>query len=550
MSGPDTVLTGGPVLGVDGRPRYGQAVLVSAGTITAVVPDTDVATVRGSAEVIDLHGRLLLPGFVDAHAHPVWGGLEQLACDLSGCERTLRAYQAAIAGVAARHPEWPWISGGGWSFEAFPGGHPTAAMIDAVVRERPVVLLNSDHHGVWVNSRALRESGIDASTPDPVDGWIERDGDGAPTGMLHEGAADLVTSLLPEPSPEVLDAALVQARRSLLPLGVTSWSEAILGDYTGHPDPTPAYLRHPFDLALSGALWWDRAAGLEQVEALAARRADVEAAGFPTPLVKIMIDGIVENHTATMVEPYLHPSGACTDQHGIGLVDREVVLAAVPALEAAGFGVHMHAIGDRAVRDALDAVAAAARQRLASGRSTPAVPHQVAHLQVVRPEDVPRFGQLGVVANCQPLWAALEPQMTRFTLPVLGEPRASWQYPFASIARARGALAFGSDWPVSSADPWRALHTAVTRTQYGEPDQPPFLPHEALTVSAALHAATQGSATAAGLPRVGAVLPGRRADLVVASADPFGLPREQLGAVCSDLVLVAGAVVAAEGALV
>jgi predicted amidohydrolase YtcJ len=548
MSAPDLVLTGGPVLGTDGRPRYGQAVLVSRGTIAAVVPDMDVATVRGSAEVIDLHGRLLLPGFVDAHAHPVWGGLEHLACDLSGHERSIAAYQSAIAATAAAHPDWPWISGGGWSFEAFPGGHPTAAMIDAVVRERPVVLLNSDHHGVWVNSRALREAGIDRSTPDPVDGWIERDADGVPTGVLHEGAADLVTSLLPEPSQDVLDAALAQARRRLLTLGVTSWSEAILGDYTGHPDPAPAYLSSPFDLAVSGALWWDRAAGLEQVEALVARRVETEAAGLPAPLVKIMIDGIVENHTATMVEPYLHPSGACTEHHGIGFVDRETVLAAVPALEAAGFGVHMHAIGDRAVRDALDAVAVAARQRVAG--TAPAVPHQVAHLQVVRPEDVPRFGRLGVVANCQPLWAALEPQMTQFTLPVLGEPRASWQYPFASIAAAGGPLAFGSDWPVSSADPWRAVHTAVTRTHHGVPGQQPFLPHEALTLSAALAAATQGSATAAGLPHVGAVAPGRRADLVVASADPFGLPRSDVGAVRSDLVLVAGVVAAADGRLV
>jgi predicted amidohydrolase YtcJ len=501
-------------------------------------------------EVLDLHGRLLTPGFVDAHAHPVWGGLERLACDLADEPRTLAAYQRRIAVVAAEHPQWPWITGGGWSFEAFPGGHPTAAMIDAVVRERPVVLLNSDHHGVWVNTRALREAGITDRTPDPHDGWIERDDSGAPTGMLHEGAADLVTSLLPEPSDDVLDAALAGARRVLLPLGVTGWSDAILGAYSGHPDPTPAYLRaaRRTDLAISGALWWDRERGLDQVADLVARRAEAEQAGFATPQVKIMVDGIVENQTAAMVEPYLDPDGIEEDDRGLAFVERDLLLAALPVLDRHGFGVHLHAIGDRAVRDSLDAVAAAVAAR--AGRPAPEVPHQIAHLQVVRPADVPRFGALQVVATAQPLWACLETQMTEFTLPVLGVERGRWQYPFASIARAGGVLAFGSDWPVSSADPWAAVQTAVTRVAPGEREQPPFLAHEAIPLAAALRAATAGAAFAAGVPHVGTIAPGQRADLVVASADPFLTAAGDLGDMRSDLVLLAGEVVADHGRLV
>jgi predicted amidohydrolase YtcJ len=544
------VLTGGPVLAPDGRPRYGRAVLVRDGLVEAVVPDRDVRDLP-AAEVIDLHGRLLLPGFIDAHAHPVWGGLERLTCDLSQAERSVAAYQEVIARVAAAHPEWPWISGGGWSFEAFPGGHPTAAMIDAVVRERPVVLLNSDHHGVWANTRALREAGIDARTPDPPDGWIERDASGAPTGMLHEGAADLITVLLPEPSAEIFDAALVEARRVLLPLGITGWADAILGDYTGHPDPTPAYLRaarEGFDLAVSGALWWDRERGVEQVGELVERRALAQQAGFPTPHVKIMVDGIVENQTAAMVEPYLDPEGVDLDDHGLAFVDRETLLAALPRLEDAGFGVHLHAIGDRAVRDSLDSVAAAVAAR--QGRPGPAAPHQVAHLQVVRPEDVARFGALGVVATCQPLWACLETQMSEFTLPVLGDERGRWQYPFASIVRAGGALAIGSDWPVSSADPWEQVHVAVNRVAAGTPEEAAFLPGEVLPLATALQAFTTGSARAAGLGHVGMLAPGQRADLVVASADPFLLPPQALGEVRSALVLLGGQVVAADGALV
>ncbi len=540
------VLTGGPVLGSDGRPRYGRCVVVRDGLVEAVLPAQDAP----AGDVLDLQGRLLTPGFVDAHAHPLWGGLERLACDLADEPRTLPAYQRRISAVAADHPEWPWITGGGWSFETFPGGHPTAAMIDAVVRERPVVLLNSDHHGVWVNSRALREAGITEHTPDPHDGWIERDASGAPTGMLHEGAADLVTSLLPEPSDDVLDAALAEARRVLLPLGVTAWTDAILGPFSGHPDPTPAYLRaaRTTDLAVNGALWWDRERGLEQVADLVARRAAAEAAGFATPQVKIMVDGIVENQTAAMVEPYLDPEGIENDDHGLAFVERDLLLAALPLLDQAGFGVHLHAIGDRAVRDSLDAVAAAVAAR--RGRPAPVAPHQIAHLQVVRPDDVPRFGALQVVATAQPLWACLETQMTRFTLPVLGAERGEWQYPFASIARAGGVLAFGSDWPVSSADPWGAVQTAVTRIAPREREQPPFLPHEAIPLAAALRAATAGAAVASGLPNVGSIAPGRRADLVVASADPFVLPPADLADIRSDVVLLGGQVVAAQGRLV
>ena len=559
MTGPDLLLTGGGVLSPDGRPRYGQAVLVRDGRIVAVLPADDAHAARTSrTETVDLCGRLLLPGFVDAHAHPLWGGLERLSCDLLEVPRMVADYQHVIAAAAAAHPDWPWISGGGWSFEAFPGGAPTAAMIDAVVRERPVVLFNRDHHGVWANSRALLEAGVDERTPDPPDGRIDRDADGRPTGMLHEGAASLVTSLLPEPSEEMLDAALAEARRTLVPLGVTGWSEAILGAYAGQPDPTPAYLRAAaagrLDVAVSGALWWDRAGGIEQVERLVARRREAAEAGFATPLVKIMVDGIIENGTAAMVEDYLDASGRPSGDRGLSFVPRERLLEALPALEAAGFAVHMHAIGDRAVRDALDAVDVAAAQRQAAGRAPLPVPHQVAHLQVVRPDDMPRFGGLGVVATCQALWACHEPQMDDFTLPVLGEPRAGWQYPFGAIAAAGGRLALGSDWPVSSAHPWEQVHVAVTRTPPDvrdlSPDDPyarPLLPEQALGLAATLHAGTAGSAFAAGLPDVGTLAPGQRAHLVVASDDPFLLPGEDLASLRADLVLLDGEVVAADG---
>ena len=543
---PDLLLVNGPVLGADGRPRYGWALAVTGGLISAVGPETEVTAQRGRrTEVIDRGGRLLLPGFVDAHAHPLWGGLERRACDLLETPRTVHDYQRAIAASAAEHPDRAWVTGGGWSFEAFPNGVATASMLDEVVPDRPAVLFNRDHHGVWANSRALQVAGVDADTPDPADGRIERDAAGRPSGVLHEGAASLVTDHVPPVSAAEMDAALREARRYLLAYGVTGWADAILGEYAGQPDPLPAYLRAwadpTWDVGTSGALWWDRHRGIDQIDDLLARRAQAAAVGVTLSTVKIMADGIVENQTAAVLDPYLR-DGRPGDDRGISFVSRQDLLAAVPALDAAGFSVHVHAIGERAVRDTLDAVEAAGPSR--DGQRPP---HQIAHLQVVHPDDVARFAALGVVANAQALWACHEPQMDDFTIPVLGEPRSSWQYPFGAIAAAGGRLALGSDWPVSSPDPWQAVHVAVTRTSPEEPEADPLLPEQALTLGQALVAGTAGSARATGLdtgpaPR-GRLDPGAVADLVVASADPFTLPAAQLGTVRSEVVVVNGRVV-------
>ena len=542
----DLLLHGGPVLRPDGSRRHGLAVAVTDGRVSAVAPWEALDDARGPrTEVVDLGGRLLVPGFVDAHAHPLWGGLERLACDLLDVERTVAAYQVAVRASADANPGVAWVTGGGWSFEAFPGGVATASMLDAVVPDRPVVLFNRDHHGVWVNSRAMALAGLDAASPDPPDGRIERDQGGRPSGVLHEGAARLVTDLVPQPGADICDAALLEARERLLAWGVTGWCEAILGPYAGQPDPLPTYLRawrDGLDVATTGSLWWDRSRGIEQIDDLLARRVAAAEVGVDLCQVKIMADGIIENQTASMLEGYLTDGHESPDR-GLAFVARDDLLSAVPALQRAGFAAHIHAIGDRAVRDALDAVDAAG----SAGRAP--VPHQVAHLQVVAPSDVARFGALGVVANCQALWACHEPQMDDFTIPVLGEARARQQYPFGSIAAAGGELALGSDWPVSSADPWQAIHVAVTRTAPDDPHGEPLLAEQALSVGAALRAATAGSAAATGLSHVGSgrITVGARADLVVCSRDPFDVPPHELATVTSEQVWLAGALVAQSG---
>ena len=242
-----------------------------------------------------------------------------------------------------------------------------------------------------------------------------------------------------------------------------------------------------------------------------------------------MQDGVAENFTAAMLEPYCDGHGHFTDNSGISFVDPAVLAEAVPILDAEGFQVHFHAIGDRAVRECLDAVE---RAIALNGRSDNR--HHIAHIQVVHPEDVPRFRELGVAANMQSLWATYEPQMVELTLPFLGEPRSAWQYPFGDLLRAGAVLAAGSDWSVSTPDPMAAIHTAVNRTAapgHEEGEYDAFLPEQAIDLATSLTAYTAGSAWVNHLDDVtGTIEVGKLADLVVLDRDPFAGPAEEIGA--------------------
>jgi predicted amidohydrolase YtcJ len=530
MTHADLVFTGGPVFTADTVRSQARAVAVAAGRIVAVGSHDEVRELVGPAtEVVDLAGRMLLPGFQDAHVHPVWGGLDLMRCDLAPLS-TEPEYLARIAEYAAEHSDEPWVLGGGWQMSAFAGGTPTAKSLDRVVADRPAFLPNRDGHGAWVNSAALRLAGIDRDTPDPADGRIERDADGEPTGTLHEGAMTLVNRHLPETSVEQLTEALLIGQRYLHSFGVTAWQDAIVGSYGDAGDPAPAYMAAAASGKLTarvvGALWWDRTRGLEQIPELVEKRARLAAGRFAATSIKIMQDGVAENFTAAMLEPYGDGHGHATDNSGISFVEPAILNEAVPRLHALGFQVHFHAIGDRAVRECLDAVEHAIAANGRDGHR-----HHIAHLQVVHPDDVPRFRELGVVANMQSLWAALEPQMVELTLPFLGSPRDAWQYPFGDLLRSGAVLAAGSDWSVSTPDPLAAIHVAVNRLSppgHEEGDYEAFLPEQAIDLGTSLTAYTAGSAYVNHLDDItGTVEVGKLADLVVLDRDPFaGSPSE------------------------
>ncbi|GAA4882943.1 amidohydrolase [Saccharopolyspora cebuensis] len=526
----ELVLTGGRVATMDPAHPVTDAVAVRGGRIAAL--GSAAAELRGPAtEVVDLRGRLLLPGFHDAHAHPVYGGLERLRCDLTAstsaadCLRRIGAHRAA-------HPSG-WLLGGGWDMGLFPGGTPSREALDAVTGTQPAYLVNRDHHGAWVNSAALRAAGIDADTPDPPDGRIERAADGSPAGMLHEGATGLVARVLPPAGREEYLAGLLEGQRHLLERGVTMWHDAIVGPYLGYADTLEVYRdadrRGLLTARVRGALWWDRERGVEQLPELRERRDRSRGEKFTAEAVKIMQDGVCESLTAALLQPYLDTAPAGRHR-GLSFLTAPELREAVVALDAAGFDVHFHAVGDRAVRDALDAVAASGRR----GR------HQIAHVQVVHPDDVPRFGALGVTATIQPLWAINDAAMTELTVPRLGRPRADGQYPFRALRDAGADLAVGSDWPVSEADPVRAAHVAVHRREPGS-EVPAFLPEQRLDLPAALAASTAGSARVNRLEHEsGTLAVGMAADLVVLDRDPFALAADEIGDCAVDLTVVGG----------
>ena len=514
--GADLVLHGGRIFTADGAGSWARAVAVRDGRIAAVGTDVAVRPLIGQrTRVIDLRGRTVTPGFGDSHVHPTHGGLARIRCELHDA-RGKQQYLEIVAAYAAAHPDAEWILGGGWSLADFPGGLARREDLDRIVPDRPVYLPNRDGHDVWVNSRALELAGVTRETPDPAHGRIARDPDGTPLGTLHEGASDLVERLVPPTTADDLRTAILESQRYLHSLGITNWQDA----WVTAADQA-AYLSLAASGELTarvvGALWWDRERGIEQVEELVERRANGRLGRFAATSVKLMVDGIVENFTASMLDPYLDASGQPTANRGIDFIEPGLLKQVVVRLDALGFQPHFHALGDRAVRQALDAVEAA---RTANGWTD--TRPTLAHIQAVHPDDLPRFRQLGALPNAQPYWAVEEDQMTELTLPFLGGEAAVHQYPFRSLLQNGATLAMGSDWSVSTPDPLIEMEVAVNRvSDESRGARPPFLPEERIALAEALRAFTAGSAHAQHLDEAGSIEAGRLADLVVLDRDLF-----------------------------
>lgn len=519
----DLALRGGAIYTVDGARSWAQTIAIDDGRIVYVGSDAGAGDHIGpQTQVIDLKGRMVVPGFQDVHIHPISGGIEANGCDLNAATN-VEEYVAIIKKYADAHPDVPWIKGGGWAMSAFgPGALASKELIDAVVPDRPVTLWSRDGHTVWVNSKALEAAGITRDTKDPSDGRIDRDPKtGEAVGSLQEGAGGLVADKAPPDTDATRDAGLRYAIKMLNGYGITGIQDASVNE-----EDLKTYRRlddaGELSLRVVGSIWWEREQGLEQIENIRRLRGEYTKGRIDAGTVKIMQDGVMENYTAVVLEPYKLPGKA--DVRGIPMVEPELLKKAVTQLDADGFQVHFHAIGDGAVRQSLDAIEAA---RTANGDLGHR--HHISHIQLIHPDDQPRFRKLGVVANFQPLWAYADAYVTDLTLPFISRQTASYMYPIASMEKSGAVIAFGSDWSVSTANPFEEMETAITRLGSLGDTKVPFLPAESIALPEALAAFTINAAyTNRDEKNTGSLEVGKRANLAVLDRNLFEIPSSEM----------------------
>ena len=515
----DLILLGGEVYTVDAGRSWAQAVAVRDGRFVFVGDDEGALALAGqSTSVIELGGRLVLPGFHDTHVHPIAGGIELAECDLSG-ESTESDVLRAVQLYARAHPSIRWIRGWGWHLPVFPDGNPHRRLLDAVIADRPAYFTTADGHSGWANSKALALAGIGPDTPEVPGGRIERDPDGAPSGTLREAAMDLIDRILPSYTAEECRNGLRRALELASRSGITALYDAD-ADETRLEAYAALAAENALPARVVAALRVDGPADLELITRLRSLRERFTSRRLRPVGVKIHVDGVIEAHTAALLQPYVDRPDDC----GGLTFEPEALDAMVVALDREGFQIHMHAIGDRAVRLSLDALARARGEN--GSHDLRAI---IAHLELIDPADIPRFAALGVIADFQPLWAFADRYITELTEPRVGAERARWLYPMGSLARSGAIVAAGSDWNVTSFNPLEAMQVAVTRRGPTDGPGPGWIPEERVDLATIIAAYTAHGAYAMQQEReTGSIEVGKSADLVVLDRNLFEIPPEEI----------------------
>ena len=531
-----TVIVNAKIYTVNPQQPWAEALAVQGEEILAVGSAREIDRYRGPhTRVIDAHGRLVLPGFTDCHIHFMEGSLGLLHVDLNGAA-TVREIQKRVSAYAVAHPHDEWILGMGWTYPAFaPSGMPDRKILDEVVLRRPVFLEAYDGHTSWANSKALAVAGITRETPDPPNGKIVRDEKGEATGALLERAGGLVSKFAPQPTRAERLAALRKGLHEANRVGLTRVHSAG-GDF----EWLDLYdeLRHKGELTVRQYIAYRlnppelTPADIEKAEqARRTYRDDWIAAGA----VKTMLDGVVEAHTAAMLTSYSDDP----TKSGALFWDPAKYKEAIAELDRRGFQIFTHAIGDRAVRLALDAY----EEARTKNHTTDARP-RVEHIETVTAADIPRFGSLGVIASFQPLHAYPDDDTLKIWARNAGPDRAGRAWVWHSIETTGGRLAFGSDWPVVTLSPWPGVENALTR-QTTEGDPPGgWLPKERISLESTIKAYTLGAAVAGRREKTeGSLVAGKLADLIVLSQNLFEIPPNQTGKTEVLLTMVGGRVV-------
>lgn len=509
----DVILRGAAIYTMDGARSWAQELAVGTGGRILYVGKDASAFQGPSTRVLDLRGKMVLPGFCDAHVHPLLGGVELGQCNVSDCG-SIDAVRKRLKEYAAAHPDQPFIQGSGWDVTLFPSGDPGPSL-NEVVTDRPVALYSSDGHSLWANPRALALAGVTAATQDPPGGRVERRG-GQPTGTFREHAMDLVEAVLPEATEEQLRRGLDRGLEEAARFGITTMHEA---------NATPASLETYLEADREGRLTCRIIASqqLAPLETLLEGRRKYQGRLLATPAVKLFADGVLETRTGALLKPYSDGTRG----------DLLLPAGRIAELVRHGFQVHVHAIGDRAVRETLDQLEAGGRPELR--------PH-IAHLQLIDPADRPRFRRLGVAANFQPFWCYRD----RFVALVekdLGRPRSDQGYPLQSMLASGATVVAGSDWTVTTLNPLEAIQVAVTR-QPLVGKGPAWVPAERCDLPSILAAYTVNGAWLGRLEaETGSLEVGKAADLIVLSRNLFEIPAREIHKVKVELTMLEGRIV-------
>lgn len=505
----DLVILGADIQTMDAASGRASALAVRGGTIVYVGDDAGAKRQIGTdTQVIHAENVTVLPGLIDSHIHAAEGALGLGGCSLEDKQLTVEAAGKVIRECLAQEPATGWLVVSEVNSAGFRADRKA---LDAIVSERPLFLWGADGHTGWVNSKGLALAGITRSSKDPEDGRIERDAAREPTGFLVDGALGPVTAALDKPTPE----KRLQALREVLPLlhaaGITSYLEA---NTTAETVAAYVELARQKELTahVSIALSSDGQPTDEEFSRLDALRRSI--AGEPllhADFIKLFADGVMEypTQTAAMLEPYNDGSGKPGASHGKLYLEEQSMKEFFRRADAAGFNIHVHAIGDAAVRETLDAIEAA---RAGGNKRL----YSIAHLQSIDPADLPRFAQLGVIASLQLFWALPDNYSVEALLPYIGAERQQRIYPARSLVAAGATIAGGSDWDVSSFNPFEAMATGMARTNPADPGRGALNAKESLTLDELLHAYTINAARLLGREaEIGSITPGRAADLIV-----------------------------------
>ncbi len=544
----DKVLRGGAIYTVDATRSWAQALAISGDKITFVGTDSEADAYIGPATtVIELDGKMVLPGFQDSHIHPISAMLKTRMCNLTGLPG-LEAYLQKIRQCVRDKPDANWISGAGWSHAYFDDQQrPDKKLLDDIAPDRPITLSSYDGHSVWANSKAMELSGIDASTEDPPAGIIERySGSREPIGLFLEGPAiKLILKAQPAYTDQDRFNALMEVQSYLNGLGITSVTDAWVDvNNEGATGTIPAYQKaaaeNRLTLRVVAALYWQPNGGMQQLEQMKQIRSASNFANFRADSVKIWQDGVMHTHTAGLLQDYADRPG----ERGLSMFEPTLLNEIVTALDKEGFQVHIHADGDRALREALDAFALAQEN---NGKRDSR--HQVAHLELVNPDDIPRLRKLGVIANVQPMWSTSRAYISDLINVKLGEKRKRWMEINRSFLQQGITVAYGSDWFVTSPNPMDLIEAAVTRIRPALPlkdkrTAKPMLPGEEVTIGEAIASYTINGAFAARQEQVtGSLEVGKLADIVVLDKNLFDVEPVRISETRVVLTLMGGALV-------